>query len=386
MDGELWTNETEFDEMDEEAWSNFSAAINESFSFSEMSTVHLYYYYLWTYVAPALLGSITVIGTIGNSLVIYVICSGKVRTTITNILLLNLAITDIAFLLICVPFKAHKYAATSWDLGVAVCKATQYLAYVSSYVTVWSLVSISAIRFVTVVLSAKIFTKRNVAIVICLIWGVSLLANIPAITTHVLKSIGVYTYCGMKPGSTETVFVTYFLFAYALPLLIICILYILIMIHLQRATNKAQSVKSQMQGRTAKACKVIITVVLMFAISWLPYHVNILVGVYGKLPAGAYYEAFRVLWDCMAYSNSCVNPIIYNYVSNDFKKAFKQCVSCWRNRDSTQPEQQRLAQQTQMTKMSVQMHVCRTALPVFMLSSHKLNADDVDDDQTPLND
>ena len=30
---------------------------------------------------------------------------------------------------------------------------------------------------------------------------------------------------------------------------------------------------------------------------------------------GAYYEVFRVLWNCFAYGNSMANPIIYNYVS-----------------------------------------------------------------------
>lgn len=37
-----------------------------------------------------------------------------------------------------------------------------------------------------------------------------------------------------------------------------------------------------------------------------------------------------VIWNCLAYSNSCVNPIIYNHTSKDFRDAFRAVVlSSW---------------------------------------------------------
>ena len=36
-----------------------------------------------------------------------------------------------------------------------------------------------------------------------------------------------------------------------------------------------------------------------------------------------------VVWNCLAYANSCVNPIIYNYTCKDFREAFRSVVhSC----------------------------------------------------------
>jgi hypothetical protein len=330
-------------------------------NYEGMSAEHLFYYYLWTYVAPSLFGAITVIGTIGNSLVIFVILSGKVMPTVTNILLLNLAFTDIAFLLICVPFKAHKYAAESWTFGDVVCKVVQYLVYALTYVTIWSLVAVSAIRFLTVVYSnktANIRTKRNVGVAIALIWLCSLLVNIPAMMAYKEKNpVPGYTYCGMHDHAMHALLVSFFLCAYVLPLLLICAMYVRIMLYLQRAagSSSVSSTQVRTQGRTAKACKVIIAVVLVFAISWLPFHVQVLVSLYGKLPSGAYYEAFRVLWDCMAYSNSCVNPIIYNYVSNDFRKGFREVICCCRWRGETRPARSDttriLPTETEMTQM-----------------------------------
>ena len=54
-------------------------------------------------------------------------------------------------------------------------------------------------------------------------------------------------------------------------------------------------------------------VVVVFGVSWLPLHLQSLAAYFGlESPRGAVYEVFRVLWNCMAYSNSCANPFIYH--------------------------------------------------------------------------
>ena len=290
----------------------------------------MFYMVLWMYVAPALFGLIMIVGTIGNALVIYVILSQKAMRTVTNILLFNLAISDIAFLVITVPFTAYKYAAFSWDFGDMFCKFVQFFLYVSAYVTVWTLVAISAYRYLTVVKSnssARYRTKSNIIICCLCIWGTSLTTQIPVFLAHTVRTHGDYSYCGMNTSAVEPVFITFFVFAYVLPLLLICVLYVPIMLHLRQSKGTTLD-NAHAKERTARACKVIILVVVVFCISWLPLHINSLVATYGTLPKGAYYEVFRILWNGMAYGNSCANPFIYNYASQEFRKAYREALCC----------------------------------------------------------
>jgi len=114
----------------------------------EPAQLPAYIYLLMSYVAPSLICLICVVGVIGNSFVIYVITSTPhMRSSATNILLLNLAVADLYFLTVCAPFMAYKYATVSWTFGDLACKLVGFSTYTSSYVTVYTLVAISALRY-----------------------------------------------------------------------------------------------------------------------------------------------------------------------------------------------------------------------------------------------
>ena len=286
---------------------------------------------LWTYIAPITFALISLVGIIGNSLVIYVILAKKQMRTSTNLMLLNLAIADIAFLLVCAPFTAYKYVALTWSFGNFWCKTVKYFLYMTAYVTVYTLVCISLLRYLTVVCnvaSAKYRTKTMVLGYIIAIWLMMLSVNIPVLLISRVKRFSLYSYCGMENTATTPFFFSFFVFAYVLPLLAICILYLLIMRHLNQ--NKSASVGASAGERTSRVWKVVVVVVAVFGLTWLPSHVNTILGIYGKTPDWTFYEVFRILWNCLVYGNSCANPIIYNYVSSDFKKCFREIFQCGR--------------------------------------------------------
>ena len=277
-------------------------------------------------VVPLVLGIIVLGGIVGNLMVIYVILSQPRLRTHTNLLLLNLAIADVSFLLLFGSFTTVHYALNNWPLGDPLCRIIQYLLYVTCYVTVYTLIAVSAVRYLTVVYgnkSAFLRSKRSIVLLIIAIWIVFLLTKIPILVVHGVSMDGstAKREC-MVSGKqyAQNLFATFFVFAYALPLLVICTLYILIIRHVKR---KSSSCDFHGEERSRHITKVVVVVVTVFAVCWLPLHVHLLVAYYGKLPQRPHYKLFLLIWQSLAFANSLLNPLIYNYFSRDFRDGFR---------------------------------------------------------------
>ncbi|KAF4076761.1 hypothetical protein AMELA_G00218830 [Ameiurus melas] len=72
----------------------------------------------------------------------------------------------------------------------------------------------------------------------------------------------------------------------------------------------------------------VLVVVVVFCLSWLPHHIVHLWVEFGSFPLNQASFTFRVIAHCLAYSNSSVNPIIYAFLSENFRKAYKQVFKC----------------------------------------------------------
>ncbi|KAI8492241.1 receptor [Branchiostoma belcheri] len=79
------------------------------------------------YIVPTIISAIMLVGVAGNSLVIFVIVRIGEMRTVTNYYIVNLATTDLAFLVLCLPFTAVIYAVPSWPFGLVMCKLNNYL-------------------------------------------------------------------------------------------------------------------------------------------------------------------------------------------------------------------------------------------------------------------
>jgi len=69
-------------------------------------------------------GLIVLVGFIGNLVVVLVVSLYRRARTATSLLMLNLAIADLIFIIVCVPTTAARYALPVWPLGSAWCKVS----------------------------------------------------------------------------------------------------------------------------------------------------------------------------------------------------------------------------------------------------------------------
>jgi hypothetical protein len=85
-----------------------------------------------SHVVPVIWAILIIVGAVGNGLVLYILLRFGERS-VTNIYIINLALADLAFLLIVVPITAVSFAMPSWVFGDGMCKFFMYTIYVSTF-------------------------------------------------------------------------------------------------------------------------------------------------------------------------------------------------------------------------------------------------------------
>ena len=106
-------------------------------------------------LVPVVWTVLIVIGLLGNGLVVYVLVRYGERKA-TNCYILNLALTDLAFIMVSVPFTMTYYVMTHWIFGSSLCKLQMYMVYVSMPTLAGPSFNIK-----TVFLSMEIFTMNT---------------------------------------------------------------------------------------------------------------------------------------------------------------------------------------------------------------------------------
>ena len=87
---------------------------------------------MYAILVPTIWGIITITGALGNALVIYTLVRHGDKNA-TNYFVINLAISDFAFVVIVTPLTATIYALPNWIFGNGMCKITMYMIYVSIF-------------------------------------------------------------------------------------------------------------------------------------------------------------------------------------------------------------------------------------------------------------
>ncbi|XP_078068127.1 galanin receptor type 1b [Mustelus asterias] len=288
-------------------------------------------------MVPIAFGLIFLLGMVGNTLVIVVLGRTQTRRprSTTNTLILNLSIADLSFLLLCVPFQATIYSLPEWVFGALLCKLVHYSFTVTLLVSIFTLVTMSVDRYIAVVHSKRppcIRNKRNASVAVAGIWLLSLLTALPVARHQSLVS-GYHrapncSFCWevWEDRTLKQVYkVTILIIGYLLPLLLICCCYAKVLFHLHK---KVRNMSKKSKRSKKKTAQTVMLVVAVFLLSWLPHHIITMWVEFGTFPLTDASFVFRIISHCMAYGNSCINPIIYAFLSENFRKACHQVFTC----------------------------------------------------------
>lgn len=86
------------------------------------------------------------VGIIGNSLVVFALLANRKARNVTSSFLVSLAISDVIFLLLCVPYETVSKYAGFWSGGLALCKISSFAEMLSAAVSILNLTAVSMER------------------------------------------------------------------------------------------------------------------------------------------------------------------------------------------------------------------------------------------------
>uniref|UniRef100_A0A8C4N726 Adrenoceptor alpha 1B n=1 Tax=Eptatretus burgeri TaxID=7764 RepID=A0A8C4N726_EPTBU len=324
----------------------------------------------------------------GNVLVVLAVACNRQIRTVTNLFIINLACADLLLASAVLPFSATLEVLGYWVFGRIFCDVWAALDVLCCTASIMSLCAISIDRYIGVSFPLRyptIVTRRRVLLVLLAVWIFSAVISIGPLLGWKEPAPKDLTVCLITEVPGYTLFSA--VGSFYIPLCIILIMYCHVYVVAQRQTKileegiKLQCCSQQDDGctlrvhrghstlrpraeeratdrssiandqgqysnkggignhfrsslsmrfhklsREKKAAKTLGIVVGGFILCWLPFFITLPIGAFFP-EAHAPEVLFKVVF-WLGYFNSCINPIIYPCLSQEFKRAFLQVIRC----------------------------------------------------------
>ncbi|XP_004704225.1 C-C chemokine receptor type 5 [Echinops telfairi] len=272
---------------------------------------------------PPLYSLVFISGFVGNMLVVLTLINCKKLKSMTDIFLLNLAVSDLLFLLT-LPFWAH-YTASEWNLGNNICKFLTALYFMGFFSGVFFIVLLTMDRYLAIVHAVFALKARKVTFGVAtsgVTWVVAVMASLPGIIfTRSQKEGPRYTCSLYFPPDQyhlwkyfQTVKIT--ILTLVLPLLIMIVCYSGILKTLLRCRN---------EKRKHKAVRLIFAIMIIYFLFWAPYIIVLnlttfqsFFGLENCISASRLDRAMQVT-ETLGMTHCCINPIVYAFIGEKFR-------------------------------------------------------------------
>ncbi|XP_016133401.1 C3a anaphylatoxin chemotactic receptor-like [Sinocyclocheilus grahami] len=277
-------------------------------------------------VSIVFLNVIVLLGTTGNSVVIWV-AGFLMKPNVTNVWLVNLAVADLIFCLTRVISLISSLFFNHWSFGVFLCKFNGFFKYANMFCSVFLLAVISGDRALCV--WCPVFTRERrtlcaARVVSVGVWIVAVIFSSPYfVYRQVYLGKNNLSQCSLEhkaaeSGDNSAKYVYYcirFICGFLLPFLVILICYILAAVGIRR---------TRLSGKS-RPLRILAVLVCAFFLCWAPYHFLGLVKLVNEDNV-----AVKVGWSMssnLAYFNSCINPVLYFCMGLDVSRRCNQSLS-----------------------------------------------------------
>ncbi|XP_042329774.1 LOW QUALITY PROTEIN: leukotriene B4 receptor 2-like [Sceloporus undulatus] len=266
------------------------------------------------------------IGLPGNLFVIWSILwkMKPSQRSVTGLLVLNLALADGTVLLL-TPFFVLFLIFKNWLFGVAICKVVYYLCCINMFASIFIITLMSVDRCLAVntpYFSQAIRKKHLVIKILSGIWLAAILLSIPAflfreVVTEPLQGRNICEPCHSRPSLAIFHFTLETVVAFVIPFTVIVGCYSAILIRL-RGVRRRQGARTE---------KLIVAIVICFAVLWVPYHIVNMIQVASNMASGRTADKLGQAWKggragatALAFLSSSINPVLYVFAAGNLIK------------------------------------------------------------------
>ncbi|XP_076828285.1 atypical chemokine receptor 4 isoform X2 [Brachyhypopomus gauderio] len=301
---------------------------------------------------PVVYGLCLVVGVAGNALVVAVYVHAKRARTLSDALVVHLAVADL-LLLLTLPFWASA-AVRGWELGEAPCKLVSALYTVNFTCSMIILACISLDRYLALTPATKdgrlgrAFRKENSAKLGLVVWATAFLLGIPDLVLCTVRDLANGRVCmAVYPSDAAlqakvTVEVLQVVLSFLAPLAVMVYCY-------TRVVRTLLSLPLDSRGRRRwRPVRVLLVVVGTFVLTQLPYNVLKFSRTLDAMHALVTHCGVSKALDravqitrSLALTHCCLNPVLYAFIGASFRQRvlkFAKSVGQWRRSARRQVE------------------------------------------------
>ncbi|XP_076024414.1 pinopsin-like [Genypterus blacodes] len=284
--------------------------------------------------AAVVLGSVLVLGFLGNFLVLLVFSWFAGLRTPLNLLLINISVSD---MLVCISGTPLSFAASvrgRWLTGSYGCRWYGFCNALFGIVSLVSLSLLSLERYAALLRSTQSDSSqyRRAWIAVASSWIYSLAWTVPPL-------LGWSSYGPEGPGITCSVqwhrrsdsarsYVScLFVSCLLLPLLLMIFCYGRILLAVRAVTRQVtRSNQPLAERRQSRVLLMVVSMVTGYLVCWMPYGVVAMIASFG--PPGLVCPAASLIPSILAKSSTVLNPLLYVLLNKQFSRCLMFLLRC----------------------------------------------------------
>ncbi|XP_077102054.1 tachykinin receptor 3-like [Siphateles boraxobius] len=276
--------------------------------------------------------TVLAVAVFGNIIVIWIILAHKRMRTVTNYFLLNLAFSDASMAAFNTLINFIYATHGEWYFGEVYCKFHNFFPVTAVFASIYSMTAIAVDRYMAIIhpLKPRLSATATKVVILC-IWALAVILAFPLCFYSTTRTMPRRTVCYVAwPRPAEDSFMYHIIvtvLVYMLPLVVMGVTYTIVGVTLwggEIPGDSSDNYVGQLRAKR-KVVKMMIVVVVTFALCWLPYHIYFIVtGLNKRLNKRKSIQQvyLSVLW--LAMSSTMYNPIIYCCLNGRFRAGFKR--------------------------------------------------------------